>query len=101
MDNYKLYANLISKPDSSNLSAVPCEVEKWIPINHWTFEQIKRSPLKDLDVIKAYKDLMKNLSELSEPRSLENLPMMKCVPSRTTSHVSLRTAQERASSRDR
>ena len=54
MNNYRLYAKLFHKPDSSNLSAVPCEVEKWIPINHWTFEQIKRSPLLDLEVVKAY-----------------------------------------------
>ncbi len=25
---------------------------------HWVFEQIKQNPLRDLDVIKAYKDLM-------------------------------------------
>ena len=54
MDNYKLYANLIRKPDASDFNARPCEVEKWIPINHWTFEQIKRSPLLDLEVVKAY-----------------------------------------------
>lgn len=58
MDNYKLYANLIRKPDSSDFNARPCEIEKWIPISHWDFEQIKQNPLKDLDVIKAYKDLM-------------------------------------------
>ncbi|SDB58515.1 hypothetical protein SAMN02910317_03072 [Ruminococcaceae bacterium FB2012] len=60
MNNYRLYAKLFHKPDLSNLSAVPCEVEKWIPINHWTFEQIKRSPLLDLDVIKAYKHSFKS-----------------------------------------
>ena len=27
MNNYRLYAKLFHKPDSSNLSAVPCEVE--------------------------------------------------------------------------
>jgi hypothetical protein len=58
MDNYKLYAKLFHKPDSSNLSAVPCEVEKWIPISHWTFEQIKQNPLHDIEVVKAYRDIM-------------------------------------------
>ena len=58
MDNYKLYANLIRKPDSSDFNARQCEVEKWIPLSHWSFEQIKQNPLRDLDVIKSYKDLM-------------------------------------------
>ena len=58
MNNYRLYAKLFHKPDSSNLKAEPCEVEKWIPISHWNFEQIKQNPLQDLDVIKAYRSKM-------------------------------------------
>ena len=58
MDNYKLYANLIRKPDTSDFNARPCVVEKWIPLSHWSFEQIKQNPLQDLDVIKAYRDIM-------------------------------------------
>ena len=58
MDNYKLYANLIRKPDASDFNARPCEVEKWIPISHWNFEQIKQNPLQDIEVVKAYRDIM-------------------------------------------
>ena len=58
MENYKLYANLIRKPDSTDFNARPCKVKKWIPISHWDFEQIKENPLHDLEVIKAYKDLV-------------------------------------------
>ncbi|SDB57981.1 hypothetical protein SAMN02910317_03034 [Ruminococcaceae bacterium FB2012] len=54
MDNYKLYANLIRKPDSSDFNARPCVVEKWIPISHWSFEQIKQDPLHDLEAVMAY-----------------------------------------------
>ena len=54
MDNYKLYANLIRKPDPSDFNARPCVVEKWIPISHWSFEQIKQDPLHDLEAVKAY-----------------------------------------------
>ncbi len=58
MDNYKLYANLIRKPDSSDFNARPCVVEKWIPLSHWSFEQIKQDPLHDLEAVKAYRDIM-------------------------------------------
>ena len=58
MDNYKLYANLIRKPDSSDFNARPCVVEKWIPLSHWSFEQIKQNPLHDLEAVKAYRDIM-------------------------------------------
>ena len=33
-------------------------VEKWIPISHWSFEQIKQDPLHDLEAVKAYRDIM-------------------------------------------
>ena len=58
MDNYKLYANLIRKPDSSDFNARPCVVEKWIPLSHWSFEQIKQDPLHDFEAVKAYRDIM-------------------------------------------
>ena len=58
MGNYKLYANLIRKPDPSDFNARPCVVEKWIPLSHWSFEQIKQDPLHDLEAVKAYRDLM-------------------------------------------
>lgn len=58
MDNYKMYANLIRKPNSSDFNARPCVVEKWIPISHWSFEQIKQDPLHDLEAVKAYRDIM-------------------------------------------
>ena len=38
MDNYKLYANLIRKPDSSDFNARPCVVEKWVMLRHSDFE---------------------------------------------------------------
>ena len=47
MDNYKLYANLIRKPDSSDFNARPCVVEKWVTFRHSDFEQIKEDPLRD------------------------------------------------------
>ena len=58
MDNYKLYANLIRKPDSSDFNARPCVVEKWIPLSHWSFKQIKQDPLHDIEAVKAYRDIM-------------------------------------------
>ena len=58
MDNYKLYANLIRKPDSSDFNAHPCVVEKWVTLRHSDFEQIKENPLRDSEVVKAYRELM-------------------------------------------
>ena len=58
MNNYKLYANLIRKPDASNFNAPPCEVEKWVPISNWKFHEIMENPMRDLDVCKAYRDIM-------------------------------------------
>ncbi len=53
MDNYKLYANLIRKPDSSDFNARPCVVEKWVTLRHWSFEQIKHDPLHDLEAVRT------------------------------------------------
>lgn len=58
MNNYKLYANLIRKPDASNFNAPPCEVEKWVPISNWKFHEIMENPMRELDVCKAYRDIM-------------------------------------------
>ncbi|MBR6967552.1 MAG: hypothetical protein IKH78_03375 [Ruminococcus sp.] len=33
-------------------------MEKWIPLSHWSFDQIKQDPLHDLEAVKTYRDIM-------------------------------------------
>ena len=38
MDNYKLYANIIRKPDSSDFNARSCVVEKWVTLRYGRYK---------------------------------------------------------------
>lgn len=58
MNNYKLNAHLIRKPDSNELWTEPCEVVKWIPIPHWEFKNILENPMQDNGIINAVRNLM-------------------------------------------
>mgnify|MGYP007069909581 CR=1 FL=1 len=58
MNNYKLNAHLIRKPDSSELRAEPCEVVRWIPISKEEFRNILDNPLQDNPTVMAARGLM-------------------------------------------
>lgn len=58
MNNYKLNAHLIRKPDSNELLTEPCEVVKWIPIPHREFKDILENPMQDNGIINAVRNLM-------------------------------------------
>lgn len=58
MNNYKLNAHLIRKPDSTELKSESCEIVKWIPIPHWEFKNILENPMQDNGIINAVRNLM-------------------------------------------
>lgn len=58
MNNYKLNAHLIRKPDSNELWTEPCEIVKWISIPHREFKDILENPMQDNGIINAVRNLM-------------------------------------------
>ncbi len=58
MNNYKLNAHLIRKPDSTELKSEACEIVKWIPIPRSEFKDILDNPLRDNRAVTAARGLM-------------------------------------------
>ena len=58
MNNYKLNAHLIRKPDSTELKSEACEIVKWIPIPRSEFKTILDNPLRDNRAVTASRGLM-------------------------------------------